>query len=128
MKKIDMFVFISNIVSVIAIIILTLVSIIMRNSNFVKFGELINTIVGIMIFVRFLKDDNYKFKYYLGYIFSNIFIGVIFKETIRVFSVDFVSVLATMLIGGIVTSYISAFLFQFFKEKSYLKNNKLYQE
>lgn len=98
MKRIDMFVFIAGIVSTLIAVVLMLIAINTSDRELITIGKYITYGIGLVIFARFVQDEYFKFKYYLGYVVSNTIIG----------------------------AFISAFLFQLFKEMSYKKMNRLY--
>ena len=80
----------------------------------------------VIIFNHWIGDDRYKFKYYFLYfilnftalIFSGVFIKVIISPNVK--NVMFLT-LVIFLIGFVLT-LVNAFLYQYFKLKSYKYN------
>lgn len=81
--------------------------------------------LGIFIFIVWLKDDNYKFLYYLGFFLSSSFMGFIISELIRPFSMNIingrVSLVVFLIFVFLLTSTVGQFLYNVFRNMSYKK-------
>ena len=127
MKRIDMFVFIAGIVSTLIAVVLMLIAINTGDRELITIGKYITYGIGLVIFARFVQDEYFKFKYYFMYVVSNTIIGA-FLETTSIFfrTKSLLGAILFIITLGLIGAFVSAFLFQLFKEMSYKKMNRLY--
>lgn len=131
MKRIDMFVFIAGIVSTLIIIACMLIAINTNDTGIIDIGKYITCGIGLVIFARFMQDEYFKFKYYLGYficatIVSSILqgFGIMYQGYIPNGNLAMLITIITII--SLLESLARAFIFQCFKEMSYKKMNRLY--
>lgn len=80
----------------------------------------------VIIFSHWIGDDRYKFKYYFSYFILNFIILLLSGFFIKSFVSQ--NIKATLFLGvvmffiGLILTFINAFLYQFFKLKSYKYN------
>lgn len=124
-KKIDKFVFY---ISISGWLIMLLAFILMINTGDIKifeYAQYISYILGFIIFIKFILDENYKFLYYVGFIISDSLMSKIFEVLTVPFITGLVSTILMFIIIGLPASLLSAYLYEFFKQKSYIKHKKI---
>lgn len=123
MIKLDRLVFFAGLISNFILIVLSLFTT-QSNANFIiKVGDTVLLLTGLAIFVYFLLDKNFKILYYIGYILSQRAISFIFQVGIfKAFTITNPTILLMIsIVSGLITSFTSGALYQYFKEMSYRK-------
>lgn len=127
-KKIDKFLFILGIIFT----FLTAILQIFINIHLYNLKKYIYLAFYFIIFIYWLKDKNFKFKYFLIYTLISFYFNfslttpfsVVFTRTfLEFFSISDLSrnILLTLVIGT-TNTFITSFIYQFLKIKSYSNN------
>ena len=119
-KKIDKFVF-----------QITLADYLLRFVMLLKIeNEILRPVIGIIslafsfvIFLRFFKDKKYTWKYFLGYVVVQSIVSVLLEFMFFGFTMigGSLGLYLGFLASGIVCAFTGGFLYEYFKQASYVK-------
>lgn len=119
-KKIDKFVFAMGVLSWVSIFVLSFTAIFTKNIEISKAVVFVPYFFGVPIFIKFLRDEDYKVLYYFLYCLCNTLNTKVFEFASNCFYSTgmFISIILLFFLV-IVSPFISGYLFEFFKQKSY---------
>lgn len=125
MKKIDMFVFGVNITCVIIVIGMLFLSLMTGSERLLNSMPIVDIVAGLIIFVRFIYDENYKIQYYIGFIICSKVFSKLMDLVIENFAVTIISLGIVLVVVGFVSAIFTGWMYQYFKEMSYKQRNDI---
>ncbi len=125
MKKIDENILYLGLLQIFISTFLLFLSLKNESLNYLKFEETLSLSFGLIIFYIFYKDEYFKFKYYLGFVFLRTFFNSFGKVFLELFPAEkytltFSTALAILI--SIIIAFINAYFYKMFREMSYIKN------
>lgn len=119
LKKLDLFVFIVNFSVVLLSALLIFIGAKTGSEKIIDSSAFFSFLGAAIIFIRFLRDKDFKVKFYIGFIICTRVCSKIYNFIIENFATDLMSLMIIIIVLGFIVSIAAGWLYQLFKESSY---------
>ncbi len=117
-RKVDLFVLYIILLSTILDLVIILMGNFITDPMVLSVSKLFMGLGYIVVLIRFIRDPDYKFLYYLGCI---IVTGIVNKSVFFIINryIPITNIYGKKLVEGVVDALIYSYFYQYFKESSY---------